>query len=423
MAEHLYFSGIGGAGLFPLAQIAQQLGYQVSGSDSESSPHTDWLSANGIDVKIGQFSDSIAQTHAKNPIDWLIATSALPAHHPELAFAKQHHIRLSKRDVFLNEVLKTQNLKLIAISGTHGKTTVTGMLIWLFQQAKQPISYAIGTDISFGSSGQYQSGSKFFIYEADEFDRNFLAFNPYLSVIPSVEYDHSDTYSSVEEYKQAFRDFCHRSHCVFLYKQASDYLDLAHLQCLHKLAPTSELLGTVKLPGLHNRQNGLLAKEAAKSLLSDVKEQLLLTALASFPGTGRRMEKLAENLYSDYAHLPSEIRATLQLAKERFKNVIAIYQPHQNIRQHEIINQYQDCFSQAKKVYWLPTYLSREDKTLPVLSPDKLVKHLSGQNNVEIADMNDKLITAIKHHCQAGDAVILMGAGSIDSWARRELLN
>ena len=188
---------------------------------------------------------------------------------------------------------------------------------------------------------------------------------------------------------------------------------------MHVLNHQDAKIEQIKLPGIHNRQNGFLAIEAIKSLVPQQKHHLLLTALNKYPGSVRRMEKLADNVYSDYAHLPTEIKATLQLASELSSSIVAVYQPHQNIRQHEIKEQYKDCFSGAKKVYWLPTYQSREDTSLKLLEPEELAAYIDKDHEVEIADMNEQLAKTIKHHQVAGDLVILMGAGSIDSWARQ----
>src|SRR5687768_13450758 len=160
MPKHIYFSGIGGAGLFALAQLAIDCGYQVSGSDVEASQHTDWLKKHGAKIFLKQSGQEIEGLHKQHEIDWFVGTAALAPDHSEKAFAKQAGIKLSKRDEFIKTLVEHDNLKLIAVSGTHGKTTVTGMLIWLFKQAGAPLSYAIGTDISFGHSGQYQSGSQ-----------------------------------------------------------------------------------------------------------------------------------------------------------------------------------------------------------------------------------------------------------------------
>ncbi len=419
---HIYFSGIGGAGLAGLAQLAQDRGYEVTGSDLESNRNTKLLSERGIKVHIGQTAAEIAKSHQRRPIDWLVATSALPNDHPELQFAYDNAIRISKRDQLINHILNEKKLKLIAVSGTHGKTTTTAMLVWLFKQLNQPLSYIVGTNLSFGASGQYQAGSEYFVFEADEFDRNFLAFRPYASVIPALEYDHSDTYPTVRSYEAAFMKFISQSHCTYTWEDVAKQLALENNSCLHIVKPDSELLEQITLMGKQNRQNGTLSVEVMKDLTNQ-DDHLLLTALNKFPGSERRMEKLADNLYSDYAHLPAEIRVVIQMAGEISKNIIVVYQPHQNIRQHEIQNKYGDAFKLAKKVYWLPTYLSREDPKLKVLAPPELVSRtdLDTQTKTEIAEMNDELAAKIKQHMKAGDTVIVMGAGSIDEWARKSI--
>ena len=294
------------------------------------------------------------------------------------------------------------------------------MLVWLFKQFKQPVSYAVGTNLSFGPSGQYQLNSQYFIYEADEFDRNFLNFRPEVCVIPAVEYDHSDTYPTNEAYHLAFRDFINQSHSGYIWKKAASSIGLADNTKLHLLDENSEDIKQITLIGNQNRHNGYLALQVAKNILKNSDYHLLLTSLNNFPGSERRMEKLAENLYSDYAHHPTEIAATLQLAAELGKNIVVVYQPHQNIRQHEI----KGCFAGAKKIYWLPTYLSREDPDLPILKPEELLSRtvLDSQKITEVAEMNDSLTKKIKEHLSQGDLVIVMGAGSIDSWARQNLI-
>ncbi|MBX4199661.1 UDP-N-acetylmuramate--L-alanine ligase, partial [Candidatus Saccharibacteria bacterium] len=134
---HIYFSGIGGTAIGPLAMIAKQAGYEVSGSDARESKYIDYLRQKGIgDIHIGQTREQIEKVHQNKPIDWFVYSSALNAEadHPELAFCKDAGIRISKRDELLNEILSQRHLKLIAVAGTHGKTTTTAMLIWLMRE-------------------------------------------------------------------------------------------------------------------------------------------------------------------------------------------------------------------------------------------------------------------------------------------------
>ncbi len=177
---------------------------------------------------------------------------------------------------------------------------------------------------------------------------------------------------------------------------------------------------SIALPGAHNRRNATLVVKAAEFLAIGTREEAV-AALESFPGTDRRFEKLATNLYSDYGHHPEEIAATLQLASELSANIVLVYQPHQNRRQHEIKEAYTTQFEKARRIYWLPTYLSREDPTLPILTPEKLTEHVSNRAQITYADCNDALWEAIEAEREHGALVLCMGAGSIDQWVRQKL--
>src|SRR5664279_378582 len=208
---NVYFSGIGGVGIGPLAEIAFDAGYNVQGSDLNPSLTTSELGERGIAVNIGQDGSFLQACHDKQPIDWFVYTSALPATHPELVLAQQLGIKTAKRDELLAQIIAEKNLKLIAVAGTHGKTTTTGMLVWTFKQLGIPVSYSVGSTMSFGPSGKFDPKSEYFVYECDEFDKNFLHFYPYLALITSIDYDHPDTYPTESSYLDAFRQFGEQS--------------------------------------------------------------------------------------------------------------------------------------------------------------------------------------------------------------------
>lgn len=421
---HIYFSGLGGVGIGPLAMLALDAGFTVSGSDLQQSEMVSFLRDRGARVQIGQDGSQIANEHIEQPVDWFVYSSALPSDHPELKFAKEHGIKASKRDEFLNYLLKEKGLRLVAVAGTHGKTTITGMLIWLFKQLGLPVSYSIGTSLNFGPPAQYQPGSEYFIYECDEFDKNFLNFKPSFSLISSLDYDHSDTYQTQADYDYAFTDFINQSSFTFMWQEIADHLKLSDQTNFTVLSPADPGIGLLKLPGKHTRKNAWLAVKALQEILS-VEEEKLLPLINAFPGTNRRFEKLAKNLYSDYAHHPIEIAATLQMAKELNPNVVIVYQPHQNIRQHEIMEAggYKSSFEGAKKIYWLPTYLSREYAEFPTLSPEALIASTSDQKAFEVAAMDDELWQKLQSHQQNGDLVLAMSAGDLDHWLREQLSN
>jgi UDP-N-acetylmuramate--alanine ligase len=284
------------------------------------------------------------------------------------------------------------------------------------KQLKIPASYSVGTTLKFGPSGKFESGSKYFLYECDEYDRNFLHFEPYMSLIPSIDYDHPDTYPTETEYLEAFKQFATGSHRVIAWQDQHGELFSNMPQAT--MLNTSDINVNITLAGVHNRRNATLVQEAVKQLgFSDTTDDIL----NSFPGTDRRFEKLAENLYCDYGHHPIEIAATLQLARELSDHVVLVYQPHQNVRQHKIHSQYTNQFELADSIYWLPTYLSREDPNLPILKPEDLIQDVTNKNDVHVVELDDNLWQIIQNKRKTGQLVLLMGAGLIDNWARNKL--
>jgi UDP-N-acetylmuramate--alanine ligase len=412
---NIYFSGIGGVGIGPLAEIAFDAGYQVQGSDTNESRMTQRLKERGLQIAMNQDGSFFQAVHNETSVDWFVHTSALPASHPELLLARELGIKTAKRDELIAHIIAEKNLKLIAVAGSHGKTTTTGMLIWTMQQLHTPISYSVGTTLQFGPSGKYDPSSEYFIYECDEFDRNFLHFNPYLSLITSIDYDHPDTYLSEKEYYYAFSQFGSQSQRLIAWKD--QYADLFTKHPNAWILDPSEVIDAA-LPGEHNRRNATLVVKALENLGigGDVS-----SAINAFPGTDRRFEKLADNLYSDYGHHPAEIAATLQMAREVSDHVTLIYQPHQNVRQYEIKDQYTNQFELADEVYWLPTYLSREDPNLAILTSDDLTKNITNKDTLHTAELDGSLWNVINTNLTKGNLVLCMGAGSIDSWLRDRL--
>lgn len=411
---NIFFSGIGGVGLGPLAEIAHDAGYSIQGSDLNDGLMLKQLQARGIAVSIGQDGEFLQACHQASPIDWFVYTAALPADHPELALARQLGIKTAKRDELLAHIIADKQLKLIAVAGTHGKTTTTGMMVWALQQLGVPVSYSIGTTISFGPSGKFDPESKYFVYECDEFDRNFLHFTPHLSLITSLDYDHPDTYPTPADYTAAFGQFISQSEQTVMWSH--DVMDGIQTPAASWLLGDTETI-TMKLAGSHNRRNATLVLKGLEYL----KLQADASVVENFPGTNRRFEKLADNLYSDYGHHPVEIAATLQMAREISDHVVLIYQPHQNVRQHEIKDLYTDQFELAETTYWLPTYLSREDPSLAILTPAELTQRITNQATVHEADLDDALWRAIKQARDENKLVLCMGAGSIDGWLRQQL--
>ena len=429
---HIFFSGIGGTGIGPLALIAKQAGFTVSGSDKQDSQYIDYLQSKNInDIHIGQTREALAQSHQNNPIDWFVYSSALPHEnpdHPELIYVQENNIKHSKRDMFLKYLLQDMNLKLVAIAGTHGKTTTTAMAIWVFKSLNIAASYSVGAKISFGDMGQYDSSSEYFIYECDEYDRNFLSFDPHLSLISGLAWDHHDIYPSVEDYQEAFRDFLSQSAWKYMWRSDLDFLSQETDDSFTILEDNSEGLQRITLPGIVNRRDAWLVVQGLQRI-TEVPIEKLIGIVNRFPGVSRRMEQITDNLFSDYAHTPEKLKggtqAALEIAQEKSKKLIIVYEPLTNRRMYHTKEHHHDVFTGAEHIYWVPTYLAREDPSQVVLTPNQLVTFLDGdlQAIATPMELNDTLKNTIRQHLKANDMIVCFSGGggnSLDEWLRKE---
>jgi len=409
---NIYISGISGTAMGALALFLDAAGYTVFGSDQAEGAVTPELKAAGIEFEIGnQNGDFLNQKHNEQKIDWFVYTSALPKTHPELLKAQELGLKISKRDELIAFLTQDLNLKMVAIAGTHGKTTTTAILIWACKKLNLPVAWLEGTTLGFAPAGKYEPGAKYLIYEADEYDHNFLAYHPWLSLITVVDYDHPDIYPTRQDYIAAFDQFKSQSLNVI---ESPDSL------------PSLTLAGSVR------RKDATLALFGLQRILSDLNlslpEQKLIETINAFPGAGRRFEQIANGVYSDYAHHPAEIKATIEIAKEEAKRehkqgVIVIYEPHQNSRQHEIKNDYAQSFQGADHIFWLPTFLTRENPALKTLTPTDFINILDNSSVAEPAELNDDLAKKLKTYKQENYLILLMTAGPADGWLRRLFVN
>ena len=401
----VYFSGIGGTGLAPLANLALDAGYSVLGSDLAESPGTAELKQRGVEMRIGeQDGEFLRQQYEVAKIDFLVHSSALKSDHPELKVAKELGIQIGKRDALINLILQQEKLKLVAVAGTHGKTTTVAMIIWACHELNFPISYLAGTNLPWGPSGYFASNSEFLIYEADEYDRNFLCFRPWCAAITTEDYDHPDIYASKADYHAAFEQFRSQSQSV--------------------IEDSSPMPGLDLVGELRRRDASLAARVVKKITGRDWPE--ICQVLERFPGAGRRFECLGERIYSDYAHHPAEIKATLKMARELcnqkgYKGVVAVYQPHQNSRQHEIRHEYRDAFMDADLILWAPSYFVREDPNLAILTPEELIDELDNANLAQAVKLDEDLAKRINQLYQDGYLILLMTAGPADLWLREHI--
>ncbi|MFC2385634.1 MAG: Mur ligase domain-containing protein [Candidatus Nanosyncoccus sp.] len=430
---NIYISGISGTGMGPLALMTKNAGYNVFGSDQNRGAISDELDQANIPFEVGNQDGSfLKQIHESHHLDWFVYTSALPEDHPELKLAKSLGLKISKRDELTAYLVKTLGLKMIAIAGTHGKTTTTAMLIWVTQKLQLPAAYIVGSTLSFALSGSYHPNDQYFIYEADEYDRNFLHYEPWLSLITFVSYDHPDIYPSEADYHQAFLQFEKQSQSLIFASPAATPPNLSilsghPLQVLNIPDPRFTLAGSAR------REDANLVFHAIKQILADqsdhsqISDQQILDILNQFPGVGRRFERLKDGLYSDYAHHPEEIKATVEIAKEEAEKlgktgVVVVYEPHQNTRQHEVSHLYKNVFQGVDHLFWLPTYLTRENQSLKIFTPSDFIKTLDNQVVATPAELNEDLKSKLKDLHQQNYLIILMSAGPADQWFRDELL-
>lgn len=435
---NIYIAGISGTGMGPLALMARKAGINVYGSDRSYGAIAPELERAGIEYYVGEQDGTyFKQKMDEVGIDWFIYTSALPKDHPELVAALESGIKVSKRDELIARLVTDLDLKMVAVAGTHGKTTTTSILVWavnkLVDDDNNPIlpsSYLVGTTLGFAPSGSYKEGDKFFIYEADEYDRNFLNFNPWLSLITFVSYDHPDIYKTKEDYEEAFLRFEDQSSEVIFGTPDAARHAIDHFKENNKtLNVINGINKDISISGSARREDATTAFEAIKKMLEangqKVPDEKIANVLNSFPGVGRRFERITDGIYTDYAHHPEEVKSTVQMAIEEAsktgkKGVVVVYQPHQNTRQHEVRHLYKDSFDGADKVFWLPTYLTREDESLRIITPDEFITDLNVKDKAVTVELDDDLSSRLKAFQKDNYLIILMTAGPADLWLRKQ---
>ncbi len=428
---HIFFSGIGGAGIGPLAIVAQQAGYEVSGSDKQPSQYIEYLKREGVTaITIGQTADSIAHVHRGRPIDWFVYSSAVAIEQPdspEFQFCHKNGIKMSKRDELINVILQDKQMKLVAIAGTHGKTTTTAMCIWLLQQLRIPISYILPAKSNFADMGHYDAAADYFVYECDEYDRNFLQFRPTLSLITGIDWDHPDIYPERDDYYQAFRQFIEQSDAVTLWQSDVNRLGGEPSEKDTVLPDSAEKMRRIRLAGDVNRRDAFLVAHSLAAMTGRSLDELI-SVLEKFPGVSRRFEKIQNGLFSDYAHTPAKIKGALQLGTEvSGDNLVVVYEGLHNTRQHFIRQELSELFDGVKRLYIVPSYLAREDESLEIYTPEKLRSLLSpGTQSITVpSGLDTALRLNISEHLAQGDTVLCLsagGGGSLDEWLRREFI-
>ncbi|MBM3144302.1 MAG: UDP-N-acetylmuramate--L-alanine ligase [Chloroflexi bacterium] len=438
---HVHFVGIGGTGLSAIARVLLESGYTVSGSDQEYSPLAQAVEAAGAEVFIGHRASNV------NGADLVIRSSAVQDDNPEVQAALDAGIPVLKRADYLGHLMEGRQG--IAVAGSHGKTTTTAMLAWALTALDQDPSFIVGGVVMNLETNARAGEGPTFVIEADEYDYMFLGLKPQIAVITNVEHDHPDIFPTPEAFQQAFLDFARilppdgillacgddpgaskimavaanegrrrLSYSV----QSPDYdyyaenITLNHhggsdfdaCRAGKRIAQIS-----LQVPGKHNVENALAAL-AVVDLLG-----LSLTdaagALNEFLGVGRRFQVLGEvagvTLIDDYAHHPTEIRATLAAARVRYPNrrIWAVWQPHTYTRTKTLFDEFVAAFDDADRVLVTEVYRSREAFDLD-FSAEQVVQamdHPHVRFTCSLADTTACLLNDL----QAGDVVLVLSAG------------
>jgi len=450
---HIHLLGIGGAGLSPIAQVLLDMGIRVSGSDRQPNAMTARLAERGATIAPQQRAENLLNLPADQRPDVVLISSAVNSENPERKAAEELGIPVVKRFDFLPALLDGR--RVIAVAGTHGKSSTTAMIVHILIRAGLAPGYIIGAELP-GLGNAAAGTSPYFVVEADEFDHMFLGLEPEVAVILNVEWDHPDFYPTPASFRRAFMQFVdtvNRSGLVITCRddegaeqlraygysrgpawityglnpadlQATELESVAgggyQAQIIHWGMPACAL--KMAVPGQHNVSNALAAIAAA--VWCEVPISDACHALQSYGGVARRFQQLGEAngvlIIDDYAHHPTEIRATLEAAHGRFprQRIWAVFQPHTFSRTRNFLNEIANSFSAADQVLITDIFAAREAddgsvKAADVVaaSPHPAMRHVGGL--VESAEY-------LMGRVQPGDVVMIFGAG--DSYRIGELL-
>ncbi len=439
---HLHFIGIGGISMSGLAEILLKEQFLISGSDARESELTEKLTSLGADISYGQRASNITEE-----IDAVVYTAAIHPDNPELKAAIDKQIPTLTRAELLGQIMDNYQ-KSIAVSGTHGKTTTTSMITEILLEACTDPTISIGGILK-SIDGNIRVGkSDVFLTEACEYTNSFLNFYPKYALILNIEEDHMDFFQNLEHIRRSFHQFAGNvlpEGTLILNSEIPDYQELTEdLKCkvlTYGLTPSdsyyadnitfntkgcgnftlmygNQAIGTISMsvPGEHNVSNAVAA--CALALEMNFSFDCIQTALAHFGGTARRFEHKGQlggiTIIDDYAHHPTEIKATLKAAKNCGQNrIICVFQPHTYTRTKAFLKKFAQALSAADLVILADIYAAREQNTIGISSLD-LQKELQNLGcECLYFPSFDEIENFLLKKCMNGDLLITMGAGDI----------
>ncbi len=415
----IFCVGIGGIGLSGVAQMLRSQGHDVSGSDLSTSEITDLLRKSGIQVLHLHSEKNIDKT-----FDQLIYSEAVPEDNPERVRAEEFGIPQISYAHALGNL--SRDKKTIAITGTHGKTTVTGMVTSILLCAKKDPNIIVGSTLRLLQNKNFRvGGSDLFLLEACEYRDNFLYLTPWIMAINTLELDHLDYFKTEERYYASFQKLAEKipsSGTLILFQHDESKLNLENIRAHKKILPAhleAQFKLSLQVPGAHNRHNAVMAVSIAEQL--GIPEEAIRKGLESYQGAARRWEYKGEiqgaKLYDDYAHHPAKIRATINATRERYpkEKIIAVFQPHQYSRTREFFEDFTKAFSEADEVWITDIYRARDtEEDVKSVSAPKLAKAIQNPKDSKYIPLKD-IPENIQKHASAGKVFLVMGAGNINS--------
>ncbi len=433
----VHFIAIGGIGMSALAKILLSMGYDVSGSDMKESAVTDALKAQGATVHIGHAAANVPEHCGE-----IVYSSAIREDNPEMIRGRELGIPMIHRGELLARLFNSG--RGLAVAGAHGKTTTSAMLALIYEMEGLEPNIVLGGILPAIDSNAKKGDSDIWVAEADESDGSFLKLYPHRTIITNIEPEHMNYYRTEENLENSFYRFAAQSDDLILclddrrtrelaerlkgyhsYGLEHRAVDLTVKNVRHDgLTSDAEVyyLGKkvaelhLNVPGLHNISNALAALLAA--YLGGIPFEHAAKHLSTFRGTGRRFEILYNKndivIVDDYAHHPTEVKATIRAAKDGgYQRVVAVFQPHRYSRVQELYKEFGKCFGDADVVIIDDIYSAWED-AIPGISSQLIVDEIR-KNGVEPLYFGDKakLLDYLEKEKKPGDIILLMGAGNI----------
>ena len=436
MAKKYYFIGIGGISMSALAVFLKLEGEDVCGSDIAISETVENLSAFCIPFFIGHHRKNIENYQP----DFVVINCAIDDENDELKWAKENKIKIISRAKLLGDFAKKFK-NVIAISGTHGKTTTVGMISEIFIEAGLKPTVHIGGILNKINSNFLVGEQKYFITEACEYKNSFLHLKPKIGVMLNIERDHMDFFKNFKELENSFDKFLDNSKVKIYPKNAKtdfDFYYQSNLKIINFYAKNIEkskhgiifkyyenekFISTFRLNtfGIHNVNDALVAIMIARHFkvkIADIKR-----ALKNFTGIERRFENIGNInntlIIHDYAHHPTEIVKVISQAKELGK-VLTVFQPHTYSRTKKLFNKFKTAFDQSDMTILYKTYPARESENMGY-SAEKLYNSLNKKIQIEYYENENEMINRIKNLSKNFDVILILGAGNINLSAKKLL--